>query len=229
MHLPLEMHDYTWAQLLKDNPEWASLCATVLFAIITTVIIWRQKCVMEAQVKIMKWQAKNSVRHETQQNKLLEAQNRLIEMQNRVFRFQFEYSRLNEINHERRELLKMAQQIYEDASFVVGDAPHSPTEAKDYARLRESAGELDFRLKTLNVPVRGREGEVWFDLLATYLTEVMKTLLLDVNQHPSAETKKRLKSANEFFTGKYVTNAIESAIVLESNSLHKIWDKLTQP
>lgn len=230
MYPLLEMHDYTWTQLLKDNPEWASLCATVLFAIITTAIIWRQVCVMQAQARIMKWQAKNSFQHEEQQNKLLEAQNRLIDMQTRLVRFQFEYSRLNEINEERRELLKMVRQIYENASYVVRDAPASSGEAKDYANLRESAGALDFRLRTLNVPVRGpSDGSIWFDLLAAYLTDVLKILLSDTNQHPNPETKNRLKCANEFFTVKYVAPAIESTIVSDSNALHKTWDKLTQP
>src|SRR5277367_4219801 len=98
MQPSLEMHEYTWMQLLKDNPEWASLCATVLFALITTAIIWRQVCVMQAQTRIMKWQARNSVRHEVQQNKLLASQNKLI-------RYQFEYSWLRELNDERRALL----------------------------------------------------------------------------------------------------------------------------
>lgn len=91
------MQDYSWMRLLKDNPEWASLCATVLFATITTAIIWRQVCVMQAQARIMKWQAKYSFQHEKQQNKLLEKQNKLI-------RFQFEYAWLREVNAERLKL-----------------------------------------------------------------------------------------------------------------------------
>ena len=219
MHLPLQMHDYPWARLLKDNPEWASLCATVLFAIITTAIIWRQVCVMQAQTRIMKWQARNSVKHERQQNRLLTSQNKLI-------RYQFEYSWLKELNDERKQLLVLGR-LLEDQIKLVAQGDRNVVLTR-WAEMRETVEQLDGRLKTLNVAVYTGQYDSWYEKLFLYVDAVLKIVREQKGLPPPASTNVELLRANERCEIDHVFTELEQAIESEFIKFKLTWDAETK-
>lgn len=239
MPMPLEMHEYTWVQLLKDNPEWATLATTILFAIITTIVIIRQVCVMQAQTRIMKWQATNSVRHEHQQNRLLERQNKLV-------RFQFEFGWIRETNTERERLLTLVRRLAFSAECLAGQGPVRFAEAREasaaeklnWQQLRERAIELSSRLQILDVAiVSGERDREWYKPLTQYVTATL-TLIEDDFHFKSTfnmkETAPGLSAINSIkgtlttFQPNKIALNLEDAIRSEFLAFKQRWDTETR-
>src|ERR1700722_13431102 len=73
----LAMHEMSKWEFVLNNPEWVAVFASAVFAVFTIVVIVWQVGVMKAQVRVMVWQGRNSSRHESIQNRLIQSQNRL--------------------------------------------------------------------------------------------------------------------------------------------------------
>jgi hypothetical protein len=221
MHLllPVEMHDYTWVQLLKDNPAWASVCTTTLLAIITGCVIVWQVFVMKAQARIMKLQATNSNKHEIEQNGLLERQNRLI-------RYQFEYAWLNQLNQERQGLLEMTRRVQAKAMEFASVAPGS--RAAVFEDLRNDANRLNDRLSVLNVAVHSGPHDDWYETLDAYMAEVQKALASAKPGRPDADTMNQLLRAGERLDLGHALTGIQHAIEQEFVDFKKNWDAETK-
>jgi hypothetical protein len=85
------MQEMTFWQLVRNSPEWVGVFANALFAIVTIgVVIW--------QVLVMRWQGRNSDRHER--------------IQNRLIRLQHEHEWLLRMNAEREQVLKLARKLH---------------------------------------------------------------------------------------------------------------------
>jgi hypothetical protein len=93
----MNMEPMSFWHLILNNPEWVGVFANALFAIVTIgVVIW-QVCVMRAQVRVMKWQGRNSARHEL--------------IQNRLIRLQHEHEWVLRKNQQREQLLKLGRKL----------------------------------------------------------------------------------------------------------------------
>ena len=61
------MHEMSFWELIKNSPEWIGVFANIVFALVTIgVLIW--------QVRVMRWQGRNSERNERIQNRLIRLQ-----------------------------------------------------------------------------------------------------------------------------------------------------------
>lgn len=174
---------------------------------------------MQAQTRIMKWQARNSVRHEVQQNKLLASQNKLI-------RYQFEYSWLKELNDERKALLVLGRQL-EDQIKLVAQGGQNVVFTR-WAEMRETVEGLDGRLKTLNVAVYTGEYDSWYEKLFLYVDAVLKIVSEQKSLPPPPDTKVQLLRANEKCQIDNVFTELEQAIESEFIKFKLTWDAETK-
>lgn len=219
MPLPPEMHDYTWVQLLKDNPEWTQVVASSVLGLVTGgVIVW-QVFVMKAQSRIMKWQATNSNKHEVQQNRLLEKQNKLI-------RFQFEYSWLNQLNQERQELLEMTQKLYAKTMEFASVSPGS--RAAVFEDVRNAAEQLKGRLKVLNVAVYSGPHHEWHEKLEVYMGGVEAAIASAIPGRPELDTANQLLRAGERLDREHTLREIQQAVEREFFDFKVKWDAETK-
>jgi len=174
---------------------------------------------MQAQTRIMRWQARNSVRHEVQQNKLLASQNKLI-------RYEFEYSRLKELNDERKQLLVLGRLLEDQISLVAqGDRNVVLTR---WAEMRGTVEELDGRLKTLNVAVYSGQYDWWHEKLFVYVDAVLKIVREQKGLPPPASTNVQLLRANEQCEIDHIFTTLEQAIEAEFFEFNKTWDDATK-
>lgn len=174
---------------------------------------------MQAQTRIMKWQARNSVRHEVQQNKLLASQNKLI-------RYQFEYSWLKELNDERQSLLVLGRQL-EDQIKLVAQGDQNVVFTR-WAEMRETVEELDGRLKTLNVAVYSGQYDWWHEKLYAYVQSVLEIVRAQTSLPPPAITNVRLLRANEQCEIDHIFTTLEQAIESEFFKFKQTWDAETK-
>jgi hypothetical protein len=129
------MEPMSFWQLVMNSPEWVGVFANVIFASTTIgVVIWQVR-VMKAQVRVMKWQGRNSVRHERIQNKLI--------------RLQHEHEWLLSLNAEREKILKLSRKLHLRAvSLKEAD---SIADQLNWEELQDTVYELSERLRIVDV------------------------------------------------------------------------------
>src|SRR5438477_13174839 len=89
------MQPMSFWELVERSPEWLTLLANVIFALVTTgVLVWQVR-VMKWQGRLMESQGRNSARHERTQNSL--------------FRLQLEHELLVRLNAERQRLRELTE------------------------------------------------------------------------------------------------------------------------
>jgi len=204
------MQEMSFWQLVRDNPEWAGVLATSIFAIVTIgVIIW--------QVRVMVWQGRNSERHERIQNKLI--------------RLQHEHEWLLRLNAEREQILKLARRLHIDVSCL------TPVEqSTDYIRwgqVQDKAYELNERLRILDSALYTTSDDHWYARLVAYVDALLKAVTDDTNYKtiygasnptPELSTRTALKSADAQHKPIGIFLDIEAAIRMQFLEFKQKWD-----
>jgi hypothetical protein len=202
-----------------NSPEWVGVIASTVFAVCTIAIIWRQVCVMQAQVRVMQWQGRNSSRHEQIQNQLL--------------RLQHEHEWLLRLNAEREQLLKSARDLYLTASSLKEE--QSIADVLNWGRLQDIAYELHRRLDILDSTVFTGQYDQWYASLDDYVESVLATVSNDYelretyklkDEGPVLSTRKSLQAAVEQYKPMDIFLNMESAIRMEFFDFKKRWDAI---
>jgi hypothetical protein len=176
MHPPVQLHEMTRLEFLLNNPEWVAVFASAVFAVFTIIVIIWQVFVMKAQVRVMVWQGRTSARHESRQNRLIESQNRLI-------RFQFEHQRIQIVNGERAQLLKLGRKLHLSA-ICLKETP-SEHDGIFWDEVVDEVSELNERLSTLDVDAyAGFYGE-WYFHLTDYVESLLRAVADDGQYAPA--------------------------------------------
>jgi hypothetical protein len=197
MYSPIEMHDYTWTQLLKDNPEWA----TVVFSAFTTlVIVW--------QVIVMILQGRGVDRREHQQNRLI--------------RLQFDHSLLIRMNAEREKILHMAREVHHVAGCLT--LPPMTGGESFWEELPVKTYELNQRLRILDLGAYTGPNDTWYFQLEEYINDLVRIIGEDNDfqklyemdgMTPADSTRVKLKEAENRHNPIGILLDIEKAMRLE--------------
>jgi hypothetical protein len=212
------MHEMSFWELVKNSPEWISVFANALFAVVTiSVIIW-QVCVMKWQGRIMVWQGRNSSRNERTQNKLI--------------RLQHEHEWMLRLNAEREQLLKSARELYLSAVHVK-TAPADEGIIAAWGEVRDSVYELDARLNILDMATL-TENDNWYPSLRKYVDAILQAAIddgkLNRTYHldsgfPVPSAIKALDDAAEQYKPVKIFLDLEAAIRLEFFDFKNKWDE----
>jgi hypothetical protein len=184
-------------QLVLNNPEWVGVFANALFAIITIgVITW--------QVLVMRWQGRNSDRHERTQNLLI--------------RLQHEHEWVLQRNQERKQLLEMAKKL----QLAVGS---SQKEVSLWHEVQDAMHELYDRLNILDVATFSSPYDDWFPVLKDYVDAVLEVVVDEKSQTPSSSTRSALENIDKRFepTAK-IFLSLETAIRMDFFEFKQKWD-----
>lgn len=191
-------------ELVKNNPEWVGVVTSVIFAVVTAVILgW--------QVFVMQRQERNSSRHEETQNNLLQLQ------------LEHEFVRL--LNAERERILELAKELKLSSDCFM-NAPISVN--NHWNKLKNTAYELNERLSVLDLRAySGSYGKWYFDL-NDYVDALLKAVVQDTDTMAEGDVRLRVMdllrtSAN---THKLIDIqlAIESAIRMEVFGFEQKWN-----
>jgi hypothetical protein len=197
-------------QLVENSPEWLGVFANILFAIVTIgVLIW--------QVRVMKWQGRNSERHERIQNKLI--------------RLQHEHEWLLRLNDEREKILKLARKLHLATTRL--KEKESKGDQPIWDELRDTVYELHERLRILDVAAHSGFYDQWFPNLSDYVEAVQNAVLEDGNlnsryglagETPNLTTRKVLKDVNDHCNPTNIFLDLETAIRMEFSEFKEKWD-----
>jgi hypothetical protein len=210
MHLP-QMEPMSFWELVKNSPEWAGVISSTAFAIVTTVvIIW--------QVRVMRWQGRNSERHEY--------------IQNRLIRLQHEHEWLLRLNAEREKILAMARKLHLIAGCL--KERQQAGDVLNWEELQDKVFELSERLRVLDVRAySGAYDSKWSATLTLYVNAVLKAVIDDgkfnvtyaqTNAIPNVSTRKALEEANDTYSPTGIFLDLETAIRMEFGEFKDKWD-----
>jgi hypothetical protein len=218
----MPIHEMSKWEFILNNPAWVGLIGSTLFAIATTVIIWRQVCVMQAQVRVMVWQGRNSYRHER-------IQNRLIKSQIHLFSLQLEQQRIQILNTERLLLLRLGRKLHLAAACL--EETRSIADPLNWNDVQDTVHELQQRLSVLDVDAYDGEYDEWFFHLKEWIDAVQDAVIKDRDCQPSTgvvaavakpeddvpatETIRALHGAEKTFNPIRIFLEIETAIRME--------------
>jgi hypothetical protein len=201
------MHDYSWTQLLKDNPEWA----TVIFSAVTVLIIFWQVVVMIVQG--------NRV-------------NRRARQQNTLVRLQHEHDWLDALNVKREAILNVAEKLHIDVLFII--ANHNANDNVVWDELLKLRTELKSRMEILDVAAYTRDKDGWYEKLAAWLAELFRIITehfkaaqnvsADIPWTPTITTRKALELAEEKYVPVAPMAALQRSIRESTDEFKRKWD-----
>jgi hypothetical protein len=221
----MPMHEMSKLEFLLNNPEWVAVFASTVFAVFTIIVIIWQVFVMKAQVRVMVWQGRTSARHESRQNRLIESQNRLI-------RFQFEHERIQILNGERAQLLKLGRKLHL-AACCLKETP-SESDGIFWEEVTDTVRELNARLSTLDVGAYTGVYDEWFFHLKDYVDSLLRAVIDDGNHppispgvYPARATVATLAEVDKRCDPITIFLEIETAIRMEFLEFKQMWDAET--
>jgi hypothetical protein len=211
MTLP-NMEPMSWAELVKNNPEWAAVIVSGVFAAITILVLaW--------QVFVMIWQGRNSERHER--------------IQNRLIRLQHDHEWLQLLNGERKEILNQVRKLHLRAASI--KEAESVGDPITWDELRETAYALHDRLRILDLATYAGEYDQWYPALEEYVEAILKAIIEDghfndryklMGGSPNLATRKLLAELNERCEPLKISLDLEAAIRMEFFGFKEKWDTL---
>lgn len=201
MNPPIPMHEMSKLEFVLNNPEWAGVIASTIFAAVTAGIIFWQVCVMI-------WQGRNSDQHERGQNRLI--------------RLQHEHEWVWRRNQERGQLLKLGWELHRAVGSVADDSGRG-LEIRYWHDVLDAAHELDSRLNVLDVATFSGEHDDWFPGLREYSTAVLNIVI----EKPRPETVKKLEDEDKRLNPTGIFLGIESAIRMDYFDFKNKWDAET--
>jgi hypothetical protein len=204
------MHAISFWELVKNSPEWVGVFANALFALVTIgVVIW--------QVRVMKWQGRNSERHER--------------IQNRLIRLQHEHEWMLRINAEREQFLRLGRKLHLAAGCL--RQVSSIADKINWEQVQDTAYELRDRLGILDLRAYSGLYDSWHPSLETYVDAVLKAVIEDqkfdgtygtTDGTPNLSTRKALEDADECYKPISIFLDIETAIRMEFFEFKNKWD-----
>lgn len=221
MHPPMPMHEMSKLDFFLNNPEWMAVVASSIFAFVTVCVIIWQAVIMNRQANVMKWQAENSDLCERQQNRLI--------------RLQLEMSRLQLLNAERAQLLKLARNLH----LVAGCLKETTSDVDEihWEQMQDAVYELNERLNALDPAVYSSSYDTWFMSLKNYVDALLKAVIEDgefkdsfgmKTLAPSLSTRKALKGADDQCKPIDIFLDLEGAIRMEFFEFKEKWDTETK-
>jgi hypothetical protein len=204
------MHEMSFWELAKNSPEWVGVFANALFALVTIgVVVW--------QVRVMKWQGRNSERHERAQNTLI--------------RLQHEHEWMLRINAEREQFLRLGRKLH----LAAGCLRLEPSIADKitWEQVQDTAFELRDRLSILDLRAYSGLYDSWYPRLETYVDAVVKAVVEDrkfdgtydtADGTPNLTTRKTLMEMDESYKPINIFLDIEVAIRMEFFDFKGRWD-----
>jgi hypothetical protein len=205
------MEHMSFWELVKNSPEWVGVFATSVFAAITVLVLYRQ-------VRVMRWQGRNSDRHERTQNRLIQ--------------FQLENEWVLRMNAEREKILTLARKLH-----LVTDCLREREQGGDeihWEELQDRVVELSERLRILDVRVfSGNYDGKWYAGHVVYVGSVLRAVLDDrkfndanalTNLTPNLSTRTTLKTLNTEFEPTTIFLDLETAIRMEFSDFKDKWD-----
>jgi hypothetical protein len=198
-------------ELVKNSPEWVGVFATSIFAAITVLVLYWQ-------VRVMRWQGRNSDRHERTQNRLIQ--------------FQLENEWLLRLNAEREKILTLARKLHLVAGCL--RERERSCDQISWEELQDRVLELDERLRILDVRVHsGQYDNKWYVPLVAYVGVILRTILEDrehndtyalTNLIPNLSTRTALKDLNTQFEPTAIFLDLEAAIRMEFSDFKDKWE-----
>lgn len=238
MYPPIPMREMSWWEIVLNNPEWVIGIASIVFAIVTAYIIWRQKCVMERQVDVTKAQGEAAARIMAQQVEIMKQQNEVSahheRIQNRLIRLQHEHEWLQHLNAERGQILKLARQLQVAAGCL--REQERAGDKLNWEALQNTVCELEDRLSILDAAAYSGEYDKWFAPLCDYVDAVQKAVSDDATFHrvydlvsmsmtPTLNTRKALKEIEERYDPLTIIDDLDTAIRMEFAEFKDKWAK----
>jgi len=199
------MEPMTFWQLVKNNPEWAGVIASTIFAFFTVLVIVWQVCVMI-------WQGLNSERNER--------------IQNRLIRLQHEHEWVRQKNQERKQILKLARELH----LAAGCLKETPAEndRHSWQELQDAVYELNERLQILDLSVYSGSYDQWYFTLHAYVDALLKAVIedepSDSTYAPNPLTRAALKDAEDQHNPTKIFLDLEAAIRMEYFEFKEKWD-----
>lgn len=204
------MHEISFWELVKNSPEWVGVFANALFALVTIgVVVW--------QVRVMKWQGRNSERHERTQNRLI--------------RLQHEHEWMLRINAEREQFLRLGRKLHLAAGCL--RLKPSIADKVTWEQVQDTAFELRDRLRILDLRAYSGLYDSWYPRLETYVDAVVRAVIEDrkfdstydtADGTPNQATRKTLMEMDESHKPINIFLDIEVAIRMEFFEFKGRWD-----
>lgn len=202
-------------EFLLNNPEWVTVFTSVLFAIVTACIIWRQKCIMEQQVEVMRRQGENSAHHER--------------MQNRMFQLQHEHEWLSALNVKREAILKTATELHIKALYL--ESEPTINDRTVWGEFQAHRAELRLQMEILDVAAYTKDKDGWYEKLAAWSTEIFRVITENFKTEspelPTTATRRALEAAETTYKPVAAIYALQLIIKHDTEAFKKKWDAET--
>ena len=208
------MHEMSVWEFLLNNPEWVTLFATILFATVSTYIIWCQKNIMKQQVLLMQQQGEKSLQHERTQNVL--------------FTLQHEHDWLASMNGQREAILKTAKRLHINTLF----SSHEPTvvDAQAWREVQTLRSELKLQLEVLDFaaysPLKNdwyAQLMAWVDALLPIIGDDLKARASSFSVNPTESARKAISNLEKTLNPVAAIRALQGVIKDSSEAFKTKW------
>lgn len=204
------MHEMSFWELIKNSPEWVGVFANALFALVTiVVVVW--------QVLVMKWQGRNSERHERTQNRLI--------------RLQHEHEWVLRLNVEREQVLKLARELHLATGCLRQE--NSIADKNSWEKVQDLAYELRDRLSIFDLRAYSGAYDSWYPRLIEYVDSIVMIIIDDgkfdstygtADGAPNLTTRKALREGDKHHDPIHIFLDIEASIRMEFFEFKAKWD-----
>jgi hypothetical protein len=211
------MHEMSKWEFFLNNPEWVSVFASAVFAIVTVYIIWRQKVAMEQQVEVTKKLGQASARHER--------------LQNRLIKLQHEHEWLTAMNIKREAILKTATKLHIDMLYIMGNH-RLGRDNEIWSSLLASRSELKLQLEILDTAAYSTLKSGWYEQLGVWANALFAIIGEDFKTSqtpgfPTELTRKALTEMENSLNPVSAIYALQLTIKESTMEFSKKWDAET--
>lgn len=252
MMAPVPMEEMSFWKLVENSPEWVTVFTTVLFALITTYIIWRQKIAMEKQVEVMTQQGDAAAKILEEQVKVTRAQGEAAtavmqeqakvmqwqasnsdlheRQQNHLLQLQHEHEWLNEMNRQRTEILRLAKTLHINTLTIVNKP--SVVDREAWSTILRLRAELKLQMDLLDVAAYTKKPDDWYTKLSNWMNVLFEAITndfatTDTPGIPQQETRNAIKAAEDKLNPTAAMFALQLAIRTETAFFRTKWKVAT--
>jgi hypothetical protein len=249
---PSPIEDMSFWKLVENSPEWVTVFTTVLFALITTYIIWRQKVAMEKQVEVMTKQGDAAAKILEEQVRVTRAQGEAAtsvmqeqakvmqwqasnsdlheRQQNHLLQLQHEHEWLNEMNRQRIEIMRLAKTLHIN-TLIIANKP-SPADREAWSVILRTHSELKLQMNLLDVAAYTKTADNWYVKLTSWMDAVFSAItndfkITDTPGIPHSDTRIAIKAAEDNFNPTAAMFGLQLAIRTETAFFRTKWKVAT--
>jgi hypothetical protein len=230
------MHKMNMLEFLLNNPEWVTLFATIVFATVSTYIIWCQKNIMKQQVLLMQQQGEKSLQHERMQNILLTLQHEhdwlaSMNVQREAILKTAKRLHINTLfssNVQREAILKTAKRLHINTLFSSSE----PTvlDAQAWREVQTLRSELKLQLEVLDFaaysPLKNgwyMQLMAWVDALLPILSEDLKARASSLSGDPTEFAREAVSNLEKTLNPVAAIHALQRVIKDSSEEFNTKW------